>query len=190
MGSRGRLRLAANYPERTRALVLVDGGYWDFADLPDYDPAHVSLASCIERAARRAAGERFPSWDAYFAAERAALKRWSPALEEAHRAAMREDGDEIVPIAGPETVGAIHYGNHLEPTASLHAALRASGVPVLLLTPTEGQGPAAAVGSSGSRRRFRSSSSGGFPATSADLVSHAPTQVAEIVGEWLRASAR
>ena len=45
-------RLAARFPERTLALALVDGGYWDFGDLPDFDTS-ADLATRIERAGLR-----------------------------------------------------------------------------------------------------------------------------------------
>jgi pimeloyl-ACP methyl ester carboxylesterase len=69
---------AARFPERTAALVLVDGGHWDFADLPGADPSAPPP------------DERYASCDTYFAEQAADLGRWTPELEAAHRATMRK----------------------------------------------------------------------------------------------------
>jgi pimeloyl-ACP methyl ester carboxylesterase len=127
---------AARHPDRTERLVLVDGGYVDFADLPGFDVA-ADLAACIERARARADRRRFPSWDAYFASERDDLGRWTPALEAAHRETMREHEGAVVPILSPDVVGAIHHGGLMEPTVSTYPALRVAGVPILVFVPAD-----------------------------------------------------
>jgi hypothetical protein len=98
---------------------------------------------------------------------------------------MREQDGVIDPIATPEVVGAIHNGNCLEPTADDHAALRASGVPVLLVIPANGIGP---VGRAGIER-FRASvpqlEVETLPGDVHDLVSVGPAALAELVGTRL-----
>lgn len=177
----------AKHPDRTTALVLIDGGYWDFADLPGRDAATVDLASCVANARFRAAEERFTSWDDYFAAQEADLGRWSPALAAAHRATMRVDDGTIVPIAEPDTIGAIHYGNWVEPTAALNDALRGGDVPILLLTPAEGHGRVAQRGLIRFAAEVPQLEVRRLPGDVHDLVSNAPGEVSGIVGEWLRA---
>lgn len=178
---------AARFPHRTTRLVLIDGGHWDFADLPNFDTS-ADLATRVAAARERASKDWYPSWDAYFAAESAALRRWTPALADAHRATMREEEGRIVPILNGEVIGAIHYGNCVEPTSSTHAALRAARVPVLLLTPCEHARQKRLVREGVTRfqtnvpqlRVHR------MPGDVHDLVSHAAPEVAVIVGDWLR----
>jgi pimeloyl-ACP methyl ester carboxylesterase len=177
---------AARFPERTTQLVLIDGGYWDFADLPDFDTS-ADLATHVAVARKRASSGWYPSWDAYFAAESAALRRWTPALEDAHRATMREEDGRIVPILSGELVGAIHYGNCMEPTSSTHAALRDARVPILLLVPSELQ--PAAVARDGVQRFQRNVPQLRVHRMAGDihdLVSSAPAEVAVTVGDWVR----
>jgi pimeloyl-ACP methyl ester carboxylesterase len=166
--------------ERATGLVLVDGGYWDFADLPDFDTRQ-GLDARIRAARRRAEDERYPSWATYFAAEREALGRWTPALEEAHRATMREEDGFVVPIAGPEVVGAISHGNCLEPSAGRHAALAVSSLPVLLVTPAEGRGPVGHAGIERFRANVPQLEVVTLPGDVHDLVSAAPDELAELI---------
>jgi len=176
---------AALYPERTTALVLIDGAYWDFADLPDHDPAGSDLSFYVERARASSADDRFASWRDYFAAEESGLLRWSPNLEDAHRAFMREEDGWIVPIITPEVVGAIHHGNTVEPSAELHPSLRASGVPILLMTPADGKGPVSLGGIERFKKQVPQLEVKELPGKIHDLVSHAPEEVATLIGNWL-----
>ena len=171
--------------QHATGLVLVDGGYWDFADLPDFDTRQ-GLEARILAARKRAEDERYPSWEAYFEDERRALGRWTPALEEAHRATMREADDFIVPIAGPEVVGAIRHGNCVEPTAAEHAALAASSLSVLLVTPARGIGPVGRAGIDRFRANVPQLEVETLPGNVHDLVSAAPAELAELVGARLR----
>jgi pimeloyl-ACP methyl ester carboxylesterase len=176
---------AARFPQQTTRLVLIDEGYVDFRDLPNFD-ASADLPIHLAAARRRADDDSFPSWDAYFAAQSADLRRWTPALAEAHRAMMREQDGRIVPILDADVVGAINYGNFLEPTASAYPDLRVAGVPILLLTPEQPR--FGAIGRAGIARfqaevpQLRLEQ---LPGQVHDLVSHAPAEVAAIVGSWL-----
>ncbi|HEU5065195.1 MAG TPA: alpha/beta hydrolase [Gaiellaceae bacterium] len=183
-GAEVAVAFGARHAERTSGLVLVDGGYWDFSDLPGFDIGQ-GLEVRIDAARKRAEGERYPSWEAYFEAERKALGRWTPELQEAHRAAMREQGGLIVPIAGPEVVGAISHGNCVEPTAGWHDLLAASGIPVLLVTPAEGLGPVSVAGIERFRANVPQLEVVTLPGEVHDLVSAAPAEVAELVGARL-----
>ena len=178
----------ARFPERTFGLVLIDGGYFEWRDVPGVDFG-ASLTGCIADAGRESDAAPFASWDAYFAAERQALRRWTPALEEAHRAMRREEDGNVVPIAGPDVEGAVRYWGYREPVTETYPLLAEKGVPVLLLT-----APAGADYRSAARaavQRFRAalpravvrSVPGGH-----DLVSDAGPEVAEIAGRWLTAS--
>ena len=163
---------AVRFPGRTTALVLIDGGYVQ-------PPEPGTLAACIEEAKAEAEEDSFESWDAYFAYERESLRRWTPAVEEAHRATMREKDGRVVPILDVEALGAIMYGNRREPAPATHPKIAAAGIPVLLVTYRVN----AAV------ERFRSA----LPEARVevvddgihDLVSFAPTRVAEAAGRFL-----
>jgi pimeloyl-ACP methyl ester carboxylesterase len=178
------IAFAARHPERAAGLILVDGGYWDFADLPDFDTSQ-GLEARIEAARRRLENERFPSWEAYFEAEEKALGRWTPVLREAHRATMRDQDGAIVPIVQPEVVGAISHGNCLEPSAAELAALSASGVPTLLVTPAEGIGPVGRDGIERFRANVPQLEVATLPGNVHDLVSVAPAELAALVGSRL-----
>jgi pimeloyl-ACP methyl ester carboxylesterase len=176
----------ARYSARTAALVLVDGGYSDFADLPDFD-VDAGLATRVARARERASDEVYPGWDAYFDYERSAIGRWSPELEAAHRATMRERDGKVEPIITPETVGGIRHGNCVEPTVSTQAALRAARMPVLLVTPAR-HGQREALARAGIER-FRANvpqlEVEELPTGVHDLVSYAGPDLAVRIGSWL-----
>jgi len=176
----------AGYPGRTTAPVLVDGGYWDFADLPDFD-VDAGLAIRVARAREQASEEVYPDWEAYFDYERAAIGRWSPELEAAHRATMCERDGHVEPIITPETVGGIRHGNCLEPTVSTQTALRDAGLPVLLLTPAR-RGQREALARAGIERfRFNvpQLEVQELPTDVHDLVSNAGPDLAVRIGSWL-----
>ncbi len=176
----------AGYRDRTAALVLVDGGYWDFADLPDFD-VDTGLAVRVARAREQASEEVYAGWEAYFEYERSAIGRWSAELEAAHRATMRERNGRVEPITSPETVGGIRYGNCVEPTVSTQAALRDAGVPMLLVTPAR-HGSHDEVARAGIER-FRAAvpqlEVQELPTDVHDLVSHAGADLAVRIGSWL-----
>jgi pimeloyl-ACP methyl ester carboxylesterase len=185
-GARIACAFGARCPDRAAALVLVDGGYVDFVDLPDFD-ASAGLADRVE-AARRGA-RAYTNLDSYFADERRAIGRWNDALAEAHAAMMRESHGHVVPIATPEVIGAIHHANCIEPTAAVHAALRGSGVPILLITPADSADANDAAGRAGLDRfgqEVPQLETRTLPTDSHDLVSHLPDELARAIGAWLR----
>ncbi len=175
---------AAAFPGRTAALVLVDGGYWDWPDMPSVD-LDASLESCVAGARRRAAKERYEDWESYLAAEAEALRRWTPALAEAHRAMMREEHAAIVPILAPDDLGAIKYWALQEPLAATYPRIAAAGVPTLLL-----RAPVHGSAAAGGLVRFRDALPRAAVVEAAaeavhDLVSHDPDWLAAQIGRWL-----
>jgi len=173
-GGRVGVLFAARFPERTRALALVEGGHHG-------SRAPTGLRAAIEEARAEREEETFASWEDYFAFERESLRRWTPALEEAHRAVMREEGGRVAPIASAEVVGAIHEGSRLEPLAEAYPAIAAAQVPVLLVLADGGD--AVAVG------RFRAALPEArvesIPDAIHDLISFAPERVASLVGAFV-----
>jgi pimeloyl-ACP methyl ester carboxylesterase len=177
-------QFAADYPERTHALVLIDGGYIDPSERPDLD-LELSLERRIEQAREELARERYPTWEAFLRAERDAVVRWSAAIEEATRLGAHEEAGEIVPLLKPEVLAAATQGIATTPIPPLLEELRSTAVPVLLLAPAEPQAefrtkalerfraevPRANVRQLGSRHDLID-----------ELGSH---EVARIVGEWL-----
>ena len=125
-GARVGCSFAALFPERTASLALVEGG-------TPWSQAPVDLAVCMEEARKELEEESFASWEAFFAYERASLRRWTPAVAEAHEAVMREQDGKVVPIVDAKTLGAIKYANRLEPVTETYPAIAETGVPVLLV---------------------------------------------------------
>jgi hypothetical protein len=151
----------------------VEGGHH-----PSLPPTGLRAAIAEARAERE--DETFDSWDAYLAYERESLRRWTPELEEAHRAVMIEEAGRVAPVLSAEALGAINQGSRLEPVAEAYPAIAAAGVPVLLVV------------SSGLARnsveRFRAALPKArvedIPDSIHDLVSFAPDKVARLVGAF------
>ena len=97
----------------------------------------------------------------------------------------REEGGRIVSILSAEIIGGIHYANCLEPTASTHAALRASEVPILLLTHSD-LGQVARAGVARFQTNVPQLRVQEMPGDVHDLVSTAAPELGAIVGNWLR----
>lgn len=187
-GARIACSFGAYFPQRTAGLALIDGSYLERADLGRVD-AMPDLEGCIAEARREVEEDSFASWNAYFAYQRKVLRRWTPALADAHRAVMREFEGRIVPILEPEVLGAIKHGVHQEPVTGTYPLLADAGVPVLLLTaPEEPRFQAAAEAAIA---RFRSALPNArvesMPDAIHDLVSYAPAEVAALVGGFVRA---
>lgn len=173
-GGRVGIWFAARFPERTRALALVEGGHHG-------SRAPTGLQLAIEEARAEYCEETFASWEDYFAYERESLRRWTPALQEAHRAVMREEGGRIAPVASAEVVGAIHEGNRLEPLAEAYPAIAAARIPVLLVV-ADGKDSEAVERF---RRVLAEARIESIPDAIHDLVSFAPDRVANAVGTFV-----
>ena len=173
-GGRVACWFAAQYRGRTSALALVEGGHHG-------SRAPTGLEAAIAEAQVEREEDTFNGWDAFFAFEAESLRRWTPALEEAHRAVMREEGGRVAPIATAEVVGAINQGNRLEPLADGYPAIGAAGLPVLLLVAEASETDAV--------ERFRAALPDAqveaVPDGIHDLVSFAPERVARTVGRFV-----
>jgi len=180
-------QMAVRHGERIDSLVLLDAGYQDLVDLPDFAQL-TDLLTLTEVMQGADAGLRFGSWDEAVAGLRADTTRWSPALEEAWRAGMVEqDGGVRSKISG-EIWGAVLHGIVDAPCLPTFPAIRALGVPVLLLTatlPAEEQPLRercierflAAVPDAEVRR---------VEGAQHDLVGEVGPPLAQLLGEWLR----
>lgn len=172
-GARVGCWFAARFPDRVTALALVEGGH--HGSLP---PTGLEAAIAEARAERE--DETFDSWEAYLIYERESLRRWTPELEEAHRAVMREEDGSVAPILSAEALGAINQGSRLEPVAEAYPLIAAAGVPVLLVVASGLAGESVA--------RFRvalpEARVEGIPDAIHDLVSFAPREVARLVGTF------
>jgi pimeloyl-ACP methyl ester carboxylesterase len=184
--------VAERHGARIDSLVLLDSGYQDLSDIPDF--AGVSDLLTLTQAMEHAeSGLRFDSWDDAAAALRADASRWSPELEAAWRAGMIVDGDGPVRSKVTAAVwGAVLHGIAEAPCLPTFPAIRASGVPVLLLTATlppdeqelrercierfQAALPEAEV------RRMEGAQH--------DLVGEVGPPLAALVGDWLAAHAR
>lgn len=179
-GARVGCAFAARFSERTASLALVEGG-------TPWPQESLDLAACVEEAREELEEESFASWEAFFAYERESLRRWTPAVAEAHEAIMREQDGRVVPIVDEATLGAISYGNRLEPVTESYPAIAGAGVPVLLVYAS---------------RRSREEPVAQFetalpnaqvvpiPDAIHDLVSFAPDEVANLVGTFVAQPAR
>ena len=126
------VRLAANEPERVRALVLVDSGHIDYRLLPDVD-TDLPVEGWIEHARERAA--RWESRESFEAELRDGEKRLTPELLEAYLAGTRSEGDAVVGSPA-EARGAAMWGL-LEPVSPSWPVLSLKRIPTLLLLATE-----------------------------------------------------
>ena len=173
-GGRVGVWFAARLPERTSALALVEGGHHG-------SRAPTGLEAAIEEARAEGEEETFASWEDYFAFERESLRRWTPELEEAHRAVMREEAGRVAPVASAEVVGAIHEGSRLEPLAEAYPAVAAARIPVLLVV-ADGE-------DADSVARFRAALPEAriesIPDAIHDLISFAPERVSALVGAFV-----
>ena len=187
-GARVGCSFAAQFPELTASLTLIDGGYVDSADVGADLTA--DLATCVAEARDEIEEDSFASWDAYFAFERESLGRWTPALEAAHRATMREVDGRVVPILEPEALGAIKHGGRREPVTETYAPIAAAGVPVLLVTAVARARCPGGCGDGGRALSEGASRSPGRVDAGRvhDLVSCAPLEVVALVGPFAAAA--
>jgi pimeloyl-ACP methyl ester carboxylesterase len=173
-GGRVGVWFAARYPERTSALALVEGGHHG-------SRAPTTLEAAVEEARAEREEDTFEDWDAFFAFEAQSLRRWTPALEDAHRAVMREEAGRVAPIASAEVVGAIRHGSRLEPLVDAYPAIAAAAIPVLLLVASGSEMEAV--------ERFRAAlleaTVEAVPDAIHDLISFAPERVATAVGSFV-----
>lgn len=172
-GARVGCWFAGRFPDRVTALALVEGGH--HGSLPP-----TGLEAAIDEARAEREDETFDSWEAYLTYERESLRRWTPELEEAHRAVMAEEDGRVAPILSAETLGAINQGSRLEPVAEAYPLIASAGVPGLLVVASGLAGESVA--------RFRAALPEArvetIPDAIHDLVSFAPGEVARLVGTF------
>jgi 3-oxoadipate enol-lactonase len=184
-GARVGCSFAASFPERTAALVLVDGGYVSPGDLGA--DLEADLATCVAEARQEVEEDSFETWEEYFAFQRESLGRWSAALEEAHRAMMREADGRVVPTLGPESLGAIKHGGRLEPVTETYPEIASAGIPVLLLTARDPDVPEIAQRGVMRFREALPDARVEAMAGAHDLVSDDPARVEDLVGVFVAA---
>jgi pimeloyl-ACP methyl ester carboxylesterase len=166
------VRIAATRPRDVRGLVLLDGGHFDHAALPDADPGQ-SVAETV--AEMEDIGWRY-------------TKR-QPPLPRAWVAGLRPAGDgRWESTTSPRAAGAAM--NHLmrARTSEHYPVLAAEGMPILLLTATEPD----------QRRRDNEERTASLLRTlpharaealtgsGHDLLADAPGRVAEAIARWWR----
>src|SRR5262245_3118141 len=126
------VRFAAAFPERVRALVLVDSGHVDYRELPEVDADRPVDAGISD------ARDMQSHWESRKELERdvrEALKRTTPELIEAFLAGTHADGDGLQG-PDPEARGAAMWGL-TEPVSPAWPVLTEREIPVLLLLATE-----------------------------------------------------
>jgi pimeloyl-ACP methyl ester carboxylesterase len=123
---------AARAPQEVPALVLLDSGHVDYADLPGVDPERSWEDWLAE------ARERTPTWPDEAAVEadlRESVQRWSDELFDCFRPALRREADVLVG-SPPEARAAAMQALARERVSDGWPALAAAEVPILLLLAT------------------------------------------------------
>ena len=174
------VHVAAAYPDRIEALVLLDGGY--------VGPAE-DFGATLKMIRRhwRAQPElwSFDSWERIDEDARAHFMRWTPELAASCRSAYREQDRKVVSIMGPDVYAAAIWGVLRAPPAEALRRLGASGVPTLLLAATlppeeeERRRPA--------RKQFADLVPQGeirLMETQHFVLEDAPEEAARAIGEW------
>jgi pimeloyl-ACP methyl ester carboxylesterase len=164
------VRIGAARPHAVRGLVLLDGGHFDHAALPDADPAHTVPETVAEM-------EQM-GWQHV---------EHAPPLPPAWVSGLRSAGDgRWESTASPRAAAAAM--NHLmrARTSEYYPALLAHGIPILLLTATEPE----------QRRRDNDERTAGLlralpharvvplPGSGHDVLADAPEQVADAIASW------
>ncbi len=117
------VHLAASYPKRVDALVLLDAGHTDVRPIESRD-------ELVREFESDQAAFAFDDWDAYFDWVRTRVRDWRPSLEPRYREGMVEEDGRIVPRADPRAAAWALYGVSVEPPSAELARIDA---PVLLL---------------------------------------------------------
>jgi pimeloyl-ACP methyl ester carboxylesterase len=177
-------RITITAPERVAALVLLEGGYCDPIDEPDYVAR--TLDELIVDFRRRQAAFRFADLETYLGA--VTSERTSrDAQRERYRAAVTIVGEDVVPRSSPEAAAAARFGTESEPTSSILGALAATRVPVLVAASAEivAAEPEAAIALQRFRREVPHAEVELVHRAGHDVLADAPAETARLVGEWL-----
>lgn len=180
------IAFAGAHPDSVRALALLDGGYWE-----DPDEPLLSYSLDALREEERARPEyRWPSWEAAYAEYRDWAGRWSPELERYVRSVMREEGEEVVSVMGPDVYAAAMYGILHADLAEIQERLGRTDTPVLLLAGNESPQLEAkrqqCLGQFKSRLPMAEVRQSKAPHL---MLEAQPFEVARIIGPWLRSYA-
>jgi lipase len=182
------VRLAARSPERVSALVLLDSGHIDYADLPGIDPDE-TLEGAIEAAGAPEWNPTFAGWDEWEAAQRERFRRWSPAVDELLRYCVEERDGAVRSTVAPEAAGATRWGLIHERVSPAWPAIADAGIPTLLLL--AGRPPEAAAMNEPWARRFAAAIPHADVRTMSDWAHDLPVEggpeLAAVVGGWLAA---
>lgn len=177
---------ASTLPDRIAALALLDAAYADPSQLPGRSELlHVSR--------ERLAPWRFADEEAAREHLRENVLEYRESFFAVCRAALREEEGELVPVTTPEARARALGGIVDWPATRTHAALAASGSPLLVLV--AGQPPEAEPERTGDLERFTATVPQAeirrLEACGHDLIADAGPEVGRILAEWLsRATGR
>jgi pimeloyl-ACP methyl ester carboxylesterase len=184
------VRAAADRPSDVAALVLLDSGHVDYADVPGSNP-RATFEERVE--AMREQIHPVSGFDALTEELAAEVRRpVTPALLEALRGGIRERSDgSVEPIVTPETRAAAMQGAVAERPTESWPVLADAAVPVLLLLATEPED--ARARNEAAADRFRAA----IPQAEIrfcegwghDLIADGGPALADLVGDWLRTNA-
>lgn len=172
------LHYAAIFPKQIKGIILLDGGYLSSQDLD------MTLETELQNIADFCNDVRFPSWDAFLQSEKEELSRWSPQLEAASRAQVRELDGEIRLAISTFTAQSLIKGLDAEPVSSI---LRGLNCPILLLSATT---PADLTNVRNKsievfQTKVKNVHVDPIPNAGHDIFRDAPEQVAEKIRVWL-----
>lgn len=176
---------AASHPERVDGLVLVDSGQMDYQDQPGF-PHEKSYEELIEdfRAPERTIHVSVDEFERE--AQEEVRRPITPALMEAFRAGLREEGGQLVSIVTPEARASAMYGLMATRVTESWPAIAEARIPILLLLATE---PGETLEQN---RRAATEFAERFPEAEVhflenaghDLFADAGPELARIVAEW------
>jgi pimeloyl-ACP methyl ester carboxylesterase len=178
------VRVAAGAPQRVAALVLLEGGYFEPSDEPDYRARRLEEVEADFR--RQQAAFRFPDLATYLGAvtnERTARA----AQAERYRAAVEIVDGDVVPRSSADAAAAARFGLESEPTDGVLARLAATRVPTLVAASAEivASEPAAARALQRFRERVGHADVELIDGAGHDVLAEAPARTTQLVGEWL-----
>lgn len=176
---------AAANPERVDGMVLVDSGQMDYQDAPGF-PHGKTYEDLVEDARAPERTIRTTVDDFERDAQKEVRRPITPALMEAFRAGLREEGGQLVSIVTPETRASAMYGLMGTRVTETWPAIAESRIPILLLLATE------PVETHEQNRRAAKVFAGRFPEAEIhflenaghDLFADAGPELARIVAEW------
>ena len=183
---------AAAHPERVEGMVLVDSGQMDYQDAPGF-PHGKTYEDLVEEARAPERMIRTTAEDFERDAQEGVRRPVTPALMEAFRAGLREEGGQLVSIVAPETRASAMFGLMGTRVTECWPAIAEERIPILLLLATEPEeareqnGRAAKVFA----ERFPDAEIHFLENAGHDLFADAGPELARIVAEWvsgLRAS--